>query len=135
MGPRAQQPISNPPPRAPNHRVRSQFTFPADAWLTSLTPHMHLRGKSFFYEARYPNGKRETLLSVPRYDFNWQTTYTLAEAKPMPRGTQIRCVATFDNSPSNPYNPNPNVAVAWGQQTWHEMMIGWFGFVWDRSNE
>ncbi len=118
------------PPRSPQYAVRSSFTFPADAWMTSLTPHMHLRGKSFYYEARYPNGQKETLLSVPKYDFNWQTTYELAEAKPMPRGTQINCVATFDNSANNPANPNPNTAVGWGEQTWEEMMIGWFGFVW-----
>ncbi len=119
------------PPGTSNHRVQSQYTFPADAWMTSLTPHMHLRGKSFIYEARYPNGQRETLLSVPRYDFNWQTTYILDAPKPMPAGTQIKCTAHYDNSTSNPFNPDPGSRVTWGDQTWDEMMIGWFTFVWE----
>jgi hypothetical protein len=67
----------------------------------------------------------EVLLDVPRYDFNWQNTYELAEPKLMPKGTRIRCVAHYDNSPDNPANPNPNRVVFWGDQTWDEMMIGY----------
>lgn len=122
------------PAGAPNYRVQSQFVFPADAWLTSLRPHMHLRGKSFTYEAIYPNGRREVLLHVPRYDFNWQTQYVLAQPKPLPRGTRIFCTAHFDNSATNPYNPDPATPVGWGAQTFDEMMIGWFTFVWDARN-
>jgi hypothetical protein len=91
-----------------------------------LTPHMHMRGKSFRYEAWYPDGKREILLDVPRWDFNWQIDYVLAEPKLMPKGTQLRCFATYDNSAGNPANPDPSKWVFFGEQTWDEMMIGWF---------
>ena len=87
---------------------------------------MHLRGKSFRYEAHYSDGKQEILLSVPRYDFNWQTNYRLKNAKHLPKGTKIHCVAHYDNSEHNLANPNPNESVRWGDQTWNEMMIGYF---------
>jgi hypothetical protein len=76
------------------------------------------------YEALYPNGHRETLLSVPRYDFNWQMEYRLAEPKRMPAGTWILCTGGFDNSPRNPHNPNPAKRVHWGEQSFDEMFIG-----------
>jgi peroxiredoxin len=114
------------PPGADNHEVKSSYTFKRDLTLRSLTPHMHLRGKSFTFEAKYPDGKMEILLDVPRYDFNWQLRYELAEPKLMPKGTQIRCTAHFDNSEGNLNNPDPKAAVRWGDQTWEEMMIGWF---------
>jgi hypothetical protein len=87
---------------------------------------MHLRGKSFRYVARYPDGRREVLLDVPRYDFNWQIQYELAEPKLMPKGTVLECTAHYDNSAANPANPNPKALVTPGEQTWHEMMIGWY---------
>jgi hypothetical protein len=87
---------------------------------------MHVRGKSFRYEATYPDGRRELLLDVPRWDFNWQLDYILAEPKLMPKGTVLRCEAHFDNSPENPVNPDPTKTVRFGEQTWEEMMIGWF---------
>jgi peroxiredoxin len=102
---------------------------PENARLMSLTPHMHLRGKSFFYEAILPDGERETLLEVPRYDFNWQTAYRLTEPKPLPEGTRLHCVAHFDNSDGNLNNPDPTKRVRWGEQTWDEMMIGYFDYV------
>ena len=117
------------PAHSPSYLVRAQFTFPRDAWITSLRPHMHLRGKSFMFEIRYPNGGRQILLNVPQYDFNWQNAYVLDQPVSAPRGTTLHCVATFDNSPGNAHNPNPAAAVAWGDQTWEEMMIGWFTFV------
>ncbi len=116
------------PPGAPRHEVRSSFTFPFDARLLSLSPHMHLRGKDFLYTATYPDGRSEVLLSVPAYDFAWQSVYRLAVAKPMPRGTRIDCVAHFDNSPGNPNNPDPGATVRWGDQTWDEMMIGYIDY-------
>ena len=119
------------PPRNPNYRVDSDFVLPADAWLVALRPHMHYRGKAFQYRAFYPNGRQEILLSVPAYDFNWQTNYKLEQPLPMPSGTRIHCVALFDNSARNPYNPNPAVSVGYGPQSWDEMMIGWMSFVWD----
>jgi hypothetical protein len=88
-------------------------------------PHMHLRGKDFLYEAIYPDGKTEVLLSVPRFDFYWQAIYRLAEPVVLPVGTRIHCVAHFDNSSRNPNNPDPTRVVSWGDQTWQEMMIGW----------
>jgi len=101
-------------------------TYARDLILLRLMPHMHLRGRSFKYEAVYPDGKKETLLDVPRYDFNWQTTYRLKESIPFPKGTAMHCVAHFDNSENNPNNPDPTKTVEWGDQTWEEMMIGFF---------
>jgi peroxiredoxin len=129
--------IANPkfeiPPGADGHEVRSTFTFPADAHLLSLLPHMHLRGKSFEYRVVFPDGRAEVLLSVPAFDFGWQTYYTLAEPKAMPKGTRIDCLARFDNSEGNPYNPDPTKAVRWGEQTWEEMMIGYIDYLDDAA--
>ena len=116
------------PAGAANHEVRASFTFPFDARLLSLSPHMHLRGKDFRYTATYPDGRAEVLLSVPSYDFAWQSVYRLADPKPMPRGTRIDALAHFDNSAANPANPDPSVAVGWGDQTWDEMMIGYIDY-------
>jgi peroxiredoxin len=115
------------PPHADNHRfeVRSS-TAPTAIEVLSFMPHMHLRGKSFSYEARYPDGRRETLLDVPQYDFNWQTVYQLAEPVSLPSGAYLQCVAHFDNSTSNLNNPDPTKTVGWGDQSWDEMMIGYF---------
>ncbi len=116
------------PPGANDYPVRSSFTFPNDARLLSLMPHMHLRGKDFVYVARYPDGRTETLLEVPAYDFGWQSVYRLVEPKPMPRGTRIDCLAHFDNTSANPANPDPTITVRWGEQTFDEMMIGFIDF-------
>ena len=117
----------------PNAEVRGSRVLPADTILTSLTPHMHLRGKDMTYTAKYPDGRTEVLLSVPKYDFNWQITYQLKEAKRMPKGTEIEVVAHFDNSPQNKFNPDPTKDVRWGDQTWEEMMIGFWGTVVDNK--
>jgi peroxiredoxin len=109
-----------------NYRVDSSYEFDRDQLLLSMLPHMHLRGKSFRYTAHYPDGREEVLLDIPRYDFNWQLRYELAEPKLMPKGTEIRCVAHYDNSAENMTNPDPTVDVTWGDQTWEEMMIGFF---------
>jgi len=114
------------PPHADNHRVESSYTFRDDMLLLSMSPHMHLRGKDFKYELTYPDGRTETLLSVPRYDFGWQTIYLLAEPKPVPKGSTLHCVAHFDNSENNLANPDPTTTVRWGEQSWEEMMFGWF---------
>src|SRR5579871_1371525 len=87
---------------------------------------MHLRGKAFKYEVKFPDGKTETLLDVPRYDFGWQSTYLLTQSIPLPKGTTLHCVAHYDNSENNPNNPDPKATVRWGDQTWEEMMIGFF---------
>ena len=112
------------PPGAKDHTVRATHRFDEDMLLFALTPHMHLRGKAFRFEATYPDGRREILLDVPHYDFNWQNTYELVDPKPLPEGTQIVCTAMFDNSADNPANPNPLVPVTWGDQTWQEMVVG-----------
>lgn len=115
------------PANAPNHRSEAAGEIGGQDWrLLSLFPHMHLRGKSFRIDARYPDGTVETLLDVPRYDFNWQTTYELAAPKPIPPGTQMIVVGHHDNSASNPANPDPNQNITWGEQTWEEMLIALF---------
>ncbi len=116
------------PPGVSNFEVRAAHTFPKDVRLLSLMPHMHLRGKDFQYTARYPDGTSEVLLSVPSYDFGWQSVYRLAEPKRLPRGTRIECLAHFDNSAANPANPDPTRTVTWGDQVWDEMMIGYLDY-------
>jgi len=95
---------------------------------------MHVRGKDFMYTAVYPDGKSQVVLNVPRYDFNWQLLYQFREPLFLPKGTRLDCVAHFDNSSRNKYNPDPNKEVRWGDQTWEEMMIGWFDYVLDKEN-
>jgi hypothetical protein len=114
------------PPHAALHRVERSWQTPADLRLLAMFPHMHLRGKSFRYEATYPDGTSETLLYVPRYDFNWQHRYVLAEPKWIPRGTTLRCIAHYDNSAANPANPDPSATVHTGKQSSDEMFNGYF---------
>lgn len=116
------------PPGAENHEVKASKTFTEDVWITSFTPHMHVRGKAFNYTAVYPDGRSEVLLNVPGYDFNWQLTYQPKEPIHLPKGTRLDCVALFDNSSKNKFNPDPGTTVRWGDQTWEEMMIGWYTF-------
>jgi hypothetical protein len=97
--------------------------------VTTYTPHMHVRGKDKTYIAHYPDGTTETLLSVPKYDFNWQITYELATPKVLPKGTRLEVIAHYDNSPANKFNPDPTKDVRWGDQTWEEMMIGFYSTV------
>lgn len=97
-----------------------------DSWLFEMSPHMHYRGKSFRFEAQYPDGTSEILLSAPDYHFDWQRMYRLIEPKFLPAGTRIVCEGSFDNSPQNRWNPNPNQRVAFGEQSWDEMFIGYF---------
>lgn len=119
------------PPGEPGHEVKSSTTFKEDVHLTSFMPHMHFRGKDFTYTAVYPDGRSEILLQVPKYDFNWQLTYVLEKPVALPKGTKLDCVAHFDNSTKNKFNPDPTKEVRWGDQTWEEMMIGWFSFTRD----
>jgi peroxiredoxin len=114
------------PPGEGNFPVQARQIFRDDTLLLTLMPHMHLRGKAFRYEVTYPDGKKETILDVPRYDFGWQTNYRLAEPKFLPRGTRMDCYAVFDNSDENLNNPDSKAAVRFGDQTFEEMMIGFF---------
>ena len=100
------------------------MTVDSDIRVIGFTPHMHLRGKSFEFRAVFPDGTREVLLRVPKYDFNWQLTYDLAEERVFPKGTKFEATATFDNSENNPFNPDPKASVRFGDQTWDEMMVG-----------
>jgi hypothetical protein len=111
------------PAGAPDYAVNAEMTVTADLTLYRLLPHTHLRGKSWHYTATYPDGRSEVLLSVPRYDFNWQTDYVFAQPLKLPKGTKIRAVAHYDNSAANKSNPDPKVDVRWGDQTWEEMMF------------
>jgi len=117
------------PPGAANHAVTA--TLPEklpECELLSFSPHMHVRGKSFKYTIVYPGKRREVVLDIPHYDFNWQTEYRLASPIQVPAGTRMRCDATFDNSDGNLNNPNSKAWVSWGDQTYEEMMIGYFHY-------
>ena len=102
------------------------LTSPLNVQLLDLMPHMHLRGKSFRFELGYPDGRREILLDVPHYDFNWQTVYLPKDPIEIPKGATIYAEASYDNSTNNLANPDPNQTVHWGDQTWDEMLIGYF---------
>jgi peroxiredoxin/mono/diheme cytochrome c family protein len=115
------------PPGAKNHPLAASAKIEQDSLLYALTPHMHLRGKSFRFTAHFPDGREQILLDVPRYDFNWQNSYGLVEPLLLPAGTEIRCAATYDNSAENLANPSPGMPVLWGDQTWQEMMVGTWG--------
>ena len=111
-----------------DHQVKATTQFDRDAVLLAFSPHMHLRGKDFQYTLITPDGKREILLRVPKYDFNWQMKYELKTERRIPKGSKIECVAHFDNSRKNPNNPNPWRPVVWGEQTFEEMMIGFVDY-------
>jgi mono/diheme cytochrome c family protein len=121
------------PPGAPDYRVEARGTLPNDAMLLSFFPHMHLRGKRFEYNIVHGeknSGARqdqemEPLLDV-HYHFHWQMSYRLAEPRLLKAGTELQAVAWYDNSRDNPHNPDPEAAVRWGEQTYDEMMVGFF---------
>jgi hypothetical protein len=119
------------PPGDANYETRARATVPLDVNLVALTPHMHLRGKDFLYTAVYPTGEKQVLLNVPHYDFNWQLSYVENQELLLPKGTRIECVAHYDNSPNNPANPDATKEVRWGDQTFEEMMIGFFDVSFD----
>ena len=114
------------PAGADNHQVDAKMTLHSETTLEALVPHMHVRGKAFAMQAKFPNGEVKDLLKVPHYDFNWQLTYQLKEPMKLPAGTQILASGWFDNSPNNKYNPDATKPVKWGDQSWEEMMIGFF---------
>ena len=106
-----------------NARVDAEMTINRDMILWSLLPHTHVRGKRWIYEARFPDGRTQTLLSVPNYDFEWQTDYIYKEPVKLPKGTVIHATAWYDNSAANKSNPDPTQEVWWGDQTFEEMMF------------
>jgi hypothetical protein len=113
------------PPGADDFPVEVHGTLPNDATLLSFFPHMHLRGKRFEYNIVHADRSKETLLRV-NYNFYWQLSYKLAQPLALKAGTELQAIAWFDNSPNNRYNPDPNKAVRWGDQTYDEMMVGFF---------
>jgi hypothetical protein len=113
------------PPGADDYRVEARGTLPNDATLLSFFPHMHLRGKQFDYNIVGADGSVETLLRV-NYDFYWQLSYRLAEPRLLKAGTTLQAVALYDNSRNNSHNPDPDASVRWGDQTYDEMMVGFF---------
>jgi len=115
------------PPGAPAHKVAASRTLETDVIGVGLFSHMHLRGKDMTFTAHLPDGKRDELLVIANYNFAWQVPYRWAPGKKqLPKGTRLECVARFDNSAFNPYNPNPKATVRNGPQTHHEMMYGFF---------
>jgi hypothetical protein len=114
------------PPGDADYHLDASRKMRRDTLVLNLAPHMHLRGKSFRFELEGPDGQRETLLDVPRYDFNWQLRYDLAKPLVFPKGSRLHCYATFDNSEANPLNPDPAREVRFGEQSWEEMMFGIF---------
>ncbi len=114
-----------------NYESRSSFTFKEDSHIWGFMPHMHVRGKDFKYTLVLPDGTQKVLLNVPKYDFNWQLNYWLKAPVAAPKGSRIDCVAHHDNSTNNKYNPDPTRTIYWGDQTWEEMMIGWFDYTVD----
>ncbi len=119
------------PPGDPDFHVVGVSTLQYDADLISMMPHAHLRGKAFEYRITHPSGEIETVLKVPAYDFNWQLTYYLAKPMHLLKGTKIEVIAEFDNSANNKFNPDPTKEVHWGEQTFEEMMMGYFSVVVD----
>jgi hypothetical protein len=121
------------PPGADNYQVDAKITLQGDATLQQMLPHMHLRGKAFEYRITYPDGRTEELLKVPNYSFSWQLSYLPVAPIFLPKGTTISCSAWYDNSANNPNNPDPKVEVHYGDQSWEEMMFGFFEVSFDAS--
>ena len=119
------------PPNTYDSPAETFFNFYRDSELYSFAPHMHYRGSHMKFDAFYPDGSVETLLSVPNYQFNWQTAYTFAEPKKIPGGTRVRISGGFDNSVRNAANPDPNTAVRFGEQTWEEMFVSYVNYTED----
>lgn len=124
--------LANPrmsiPAGADHHPEQALLRVPMNATVLGFLPHMHLRGKAFRYEITMPGGKPETVLDVPRYDFNWQLYYRLAEPLPITPGTVVKATGWFDNSTKNPANPDASKTVRWGPQTYDEMMLGYLEY-------
>jgi mono/diheme cytochrome c family protein len=113
----------------PSFEVKASRKIKEDTYLSTMMPHMHVRGKSAQFIVKFPDGREEVALSVPNYDFNWQLNYQLEEPIFMPAGSELQTVFTYDNSTNNRHNPDPTAEVRWGDQTWEEMMLGYYGTV------
>jgi hypothetical protein len=131
--------IANPvfaiPGGAADHQVEAEASFAEDVKVWTMHPHMHLRGKDMTYTAVYPDGREEIVLRVPKFDFGWQTDYWLAQPITLPKGSKLHVRAHFDNSAANKVNPDPSATVRWGDQTWEEMMIGFFTYTVEKPQQ
>jgi Copper type II ascorbate-dependent monooxygenase, C-terminal domain len=117
------------PPGDGNHEVRRCYTFEKDKLLLSITPHMHFRGKDVRYEVTRPNGKREVLLSVPHYNFDWQLVYRFQDPILIEKDSVLMLTAHFDNSSNNPANPDPTKAIRWGDKSEEEMFSNYLEYL------
>jgi hypothetical protein len=121
------------PPGAFDYEVAGEFRFPEAGSVLTLFPHTHLRGVRFQFDLEYPDGRELALLPLTNYDFNWQLNYDLLHPLKVPEGAVLRATAWFDNSEGNPANPDHTATVRFGEQTWDEMMIGYFNWVPDHA--
>src|SRR5262249_2141134 len=122
------------PPNEANYApAPSEITFMENAELVWMSPHMHLRGKDMTYKLIFPDGKEQTVLNVPRYDFNWQLGYQLAQPLHLPKGSKLVVVGHYDNSANNKCNPDPGRTVYQGNMTWEEMFAPFFAITVDKS--
>jgi hypothetical protein len=121
------------PAGAADHAVESGLEFTEDVTIYNITPHTHLRGKRWEHRVTYPDGRTEIILSVPNYDFNWQTDYQFVTPLKLPKGAKLQAVAHYDNSKDNKANPDSTKDVYWGDQTWEEMMYTGFNYSVDKD--
>jgi hypothetical protein len=120
------------PPQEPNYKSPpAEAEFTADVWLVQMMPHMHLRGRDMTYHLIYPDGTDEIILSVPKYDFNWQIVYNPMKPIFAPKGSRLFIEAHYNNSSSNKFNPDPSRTVYRGRMTWEEMMSPFFAIITD----
>ena len=117
------------PPGANNYEVIGEGTFRTDVQVLSVHGHMHMRGKDMTYIVTYPDGRSETIFRLPRWDYTWQQEFWLKEPLTLPKGTKLRVIAHFDNSPFNPFNPDSTKIVKDGPQTYQEMMNGFMFYI------
>jgi hypothetical protein len=123
--------IPNIPPNVDNWEIAGEMTIKEAITLYAFAPHMHLRGKDIKYTLIWPDGRQQVLLNVPKFDFNWQLHYELAEPLKIPAGSKLVALAHYDNSIKNRYNPAPQKEVFWSEQSWDEMFIPWFEYTVD----
>jgi hypothetical protein len=123
------------PPGSSDSEVDSAIQFLEDSHITAIFPHTHLRGKSWEYHMVYPDGRSEVVLTVPKYDFNWQTYYVFTDPLAAPKGSRLEAFAHYDNSAENKWNPDPSVEVHWGEQTWQEMQYSGLTYFVDKQNQ
>ena len=126
--------LPNIPAYAENWGIVGVTAFTDDVSVYSFTPHMHLRGKDMKYVAVYPDGREDTVLSVPKYDFNWQVVYTPETPLRLPAGSKLVVYSHFDNSTKNKYNPAPDKEVFWSEQSWDEMFFGFIKYTVDKDD-